>query len=216
MSAIGFSSINQSLMTNYTAQSRPSAPPDSSQIAEDLAKNLDIDGSGSLSQEELQTAVDEMDDQGGMTMSAEDLFSALDSDGDGSVTQSEFATTLQTLAESRDLAQGMGGPGGPGMGGMPPPPPPPASDASSSDSDTTSSQSSAADTNGDGEVSLDELVAYYTESSEDAASDSDASDATVTASTNNALGAMVQKLMQSYGQVAQSSLDATSSTSVSA
>lgn len=214
----------------YGMQSRGSvgAPPDPAALASNLLSNLDGDGNGSLSQSELQSAIDGMSSSdSGTRTSADGLFSAMDSDGDGSVTETEIQTTLQTLAESQNFAQGMGGPGGPGgpgaMGGMPPPPPPSSSD---SDSDTSSSAISAADTNGDGTVSVDELVAYYQSQSASDSGDESASTSTdTTSSTTSTTGSdptlttevrqMMMQLARTYGDPAQTDQGSTSTLSLS-
>jgi hypothetical protein len=127
----------------------------------------------------------------------------LDSDGNGEVSESELSSTLQTIKDSIELAQGMGGPGGPppgagAMGGMPPPS---ASDAEGDSAGST--QSAAADTNGDGIVSQAELLTYY--QSITAASSGSADSASATAavtSGNTSQGSLSPSTMRTIMELA--------------
>ncbi|WP_027478055.1 EF-hand domain-containing protein [Curvibacter gracilis] len=85
------------------------------QAGDDLFSQLDTNGDSSVSQDELQSLLDQMaSDQGNSSsaLSASDVISQLDTNGDGSLSASE-------LDAARPQGQD-----GPPQGGMPPPPPP--------------------------------------------------------------------------------------------
>jgi Ca2+-binding EF-hand superfamily protein len=85
------------------------------QAGDDLFSQLDTNGDSSVSQDELQSLLDQMAaDQGNSSsaLSASDVISQLDTNGDGSLSASEL-----------DAARPQGQEGPP-QGGMPPPPPP--------------------------------------------------------------------------------------------
>ena len=134
--------------------------------AERAFAKLDADGSGSLDADELQSMLDARkagaasaasstdSSTGSAALTGADLLKKLDTDGDGKVSEAEFAV------------------GRPQHGGPPPGPPPTgvgaplaaaaASSGSSTSSDSSSSASStadAADTLGDGKVSVQERAA---------------------------------------------------------
>ena len=85
------------------------------QAGDDLFSQLDTNGDSSVSQDELQSLLDQMAaDQGNSSsaLNASDVISQLDTNGDGSLSASEL-----------DAARPQGQEGPP-QGGMPPPPPP--------------------------------------------------------------------------------------------
>lgn len=85
------------------------------QAGDDLFSQLDTNGDSSVSQDELQTLLDQMaadQGNGSSALSASDVISQLDTDGDGSLSASE-------LDAARPQGQD-----GPPPGGMPHPPPP--------------------------------------------------------------------------------------------
>lgn len=85
------------------------------QAGDDLFSQLDTHGDSSVSQDELQSLLDQMaSDQGNSSsaLSASDVIIQLDTNGDGSLSASE-------LDAARPQGQD-----GPPQGGMPPPPPP--------------------------------------------------------------------------------------------
>jgi Ca2+-binding EF-hand superfamily protein len=143
-------------------------------------------------------------------------FETADANSDGNVTfqeamaleqSSDNASTTTSETGATTAAQGMGGPGGPGgPGGMGGPPP------AAADSETDSSQIiAAADTNEDGTVSLEELIAYNQSSQTSSTTTTDAtSSATATASTDSTTSSAsvmrtVMRLMQTYGSTDQTS-----------
>lgn len=93
------------------------------------------------------------------------VFKSVDSDEDGAITADEFKTAMDTLREQRksqpDAANGMGRPSGPPPGGMRGAggPPPSAEEEAEEVFDDL-------DTNKDGTVSIEELMASLVEESE--------------------------------------------------
>jgi hypothetical protein len=83
--------------------------PDPAQMSQDLFKKIDSDGSGGISADELQTALDALSSSG--STSAKDVLAKIDANGDGSVGADEFSQALQS---------GMPPPPPGGMGGPPP------------------------------------------------------------------------------------------------
>lgn len=112
------------------------------QAGDDLFSQLDTNSDNSVSQDELQSLLDQMDsDQGNgsSALSASDVISQLDTNGDGILSASEL-----------DAARPQGQDGPPQGSGMPPPPPPTDSSLNSSSlvtgaNNTTSSASSSED-----------------------------------------------------------------------
>lgn len=112
--------------------SSSSASTATGQAGDDLFSQLDTNSDNSVSQDELQSLLDQMaSDQGtsSSALSASDVISQLDANGDGSLSASEF-----------DAARPQGRDGPPQAGGMPPPPPPTDSLNSSSTAGTSSSE----------------------------------------------------------------------------
>lgn len=88
----------------------PGPPPDAGKLTEELFKSVDADEDGSISEDELTTALSENDQT--KSVDAKELFKLLDADGDGSVTQSELETALQKMFEERHAADSQGQCGG--------------------------------------------------------------------------------------------------------
>ena len=164
--------------------------------------------------------------------SAKQIFTQLDGDGDGKVTQDEMATSISKLAESLDNQFNQSRV----QGGMPPPPPPPPSggndesltkdELSSKLSETSSSDSAqsalmtkvfenfeAADTNQDGEVSLQEAMAYDQANPSSTSTSTDTSTTSVASSdkTDAQVFRQIMELLHSYGNAEQSGQNALSS-----
>lgn len=110
-------------------------------MADQLFTDTDADGDGYISASELSSAISAKNEATGGTVDATELFSALDADGDGKISQDEHSAGLASMQQN---APGMGGMGGMGGG-----------QAAGSDEDDYD----AADTNEDGVVSTEELLA---------------------------------------------------------
>lgn len=83
----------------------PGPPPDAGKLTEELFKSVDSDEDGSISEEELTTALSQNDQTSGLD--AKELFKLLDSDEDGSVTESELKSALEQMFEAK-RAEGSG------------------------------------------------------------------------------------------------------------
>jgi hypothetical protein len=134
------------------------------QMLQKMYSDMDTDGNSAVSKDEFVTSLEShKPESSGSTdsdmPSAEDIFDEADTDGDGSLTESEFTTYSAKMAPK-------GGPGGaPPMGG-----PRGAGGAQSSsavsateeedDEDDDSSATDPADANGDGQVTVQEQLAY--------------------------------------------------------
>jgi|GEM_PF-422939 len=119
------------------------------QADDKLFSQLDTNGDSSVSQDELQSLLDQMaSDQGNTSsaLSASEVISQLDSNGDGGLSASEF-----------DAARPQGQ-DGPSQGGMPPPPP--LTDSSLNSSSLVTGASSTDSTSSAG-TSEDPLQALY-------------------------------------------------------
>ena len=128
-----------------------------------MFKEADADGNGSISKDEfaawqdkIQARMSEMAGAGQMP-SADDIFSEADSDGDGSLSKTEFSA-LGKNGPPPGPPPGGGGVGGAGDSGSTLQT---LLDALSQNSESSGATSSSdpLDTNGDGKVSLEELIA---------------------------------------------------------
>lgn len=151
-----------------------------------------------------------------------DNFDAADTDSDGKVNREEamaFDKASKTDASSSDASTAVDGSAGVKHAhGAPPPPPPSAAGDSGSSSDSSADSASkvfaAADTNQDGKVSIQELLAsLQTDSS--AGSDSGTASAKTEDSTASVMK-MVMQLMQAYGGFGQDAAQSGSGISVAA
>lgn len=129
------------------------------QAGDDLFSQLDTNGDSSVSQDELQTLLDQMaadQGNGSSALSASDVISQLDTDGDGSLSASE-------LDAARPQGQD-----GPPHGGMPPPPPPSDSSLGSSGGtngteDSLQALFSAIDSDQSGDISSSEAQTFLSQ-----------------------------------------------------
>ena len=149
-----------------------------------------------------------------------DNFDAADTDSDGKVNREEamaFDKASKTDSASSDASTAVeGGAAVKHAHGAPPPPPPSAASDSSADSSSSSADQvfAAADTNQDGKVSIQELLAsLQTDSSTDSSSGS--SSAKTDDSTASVMK-MVMQLMQAYGGFGQDAAQSGSGISVAA
>jgi Ca2+-binding EF-hand superfamily protein len=142
------------MITSISHRSQPSSA--------DFFSRIDADADGQLTADELKTdfesrirkAADSTTGTSANTPPTPDFAQMVtdgDTDGDGTLSEVEFTTAMQARHAT---------------GSMPPPPPPPEQEADSASESDTASQSIAdavasLDTNGDGKLSADELLAAY-------------------------------------------------------
>lgn len=168
--------------------------PDPSKMVDNLFSKLDTKGQGYIEKSDLQGAFDQASSK---TPSVDDIFKALDGDGDGKVTKQEMSDSVQKLADQlvgQLQNMRMGGMGG--MGGMS------KSDVSGMTESATGSAAQkltdlaenfdAADTNQDGNVSAQELMAYR------ASNETNSSSSDVQSSEARVM-ARIMDLMATYG-----------------
>jgi Ca2+-binding EF-hand superfamily protein len=195
--------------------------------ANSLFAKLDTQNQGYIDKTGLESAFSKIPDRSDSSASVDDIFTRLDSNNDSRVTKDEMATYFKTSFDqiksqtNLNRMHGCGGGGPSGPGGMPPPPQQNANDTGFTKNELTgqleeicSSDTKraaliskiienfdAADSNGDGKVSLQEAMAY------DKANQTDTSAATapskaVSAADNQSSEAtimmQIMKLMQAY------------------
>lgn len=185
-----------------------------SQMSSLLFSKLDTKTQGYIEKSDLASAFSQISNsgRGQSSASVDDVFSALDSDSDGKVTKDEFSTVLSQLQEQLNSQRSQNAMSGQGANGMPPPPPPGGEGPSLTEEELTSALAAAdssdtrrtalmskvlenfeaADTDGDGNVSFQEAMAY--DQSSQAASGSESA---ATASANSSSEAQVlMKILQ--------------------
>ncbi|MCE5271737.1 hypothetical protein LLH00_10690 [bacterium] len=138
LAALSAGMQNSQAMAGPGMMAGPPPPPDSGQISAQMISSLDTDGDGSLSQTELGDLAEQL--------------APADTDSDGLISGDELASAIEAQMQSlsgEEEASGMQQAGPP-----PPPPPPPAQMDATSMSDQLISQ---LDTDGDDALSLDEL-----------------------------------------------------------
>jgi len=126
-------------------------------------------------------------------------FDKADTDGNGKVSRQEAMAYDQ--ANQTSSASSTSGTTATAETKAPPPPPPPSSSSSDNSSSTTYA---AADTNKDGTVSLEELIAYQS------------ANETATSSDSSSVMKLMMQLLQAYGVLGQESSQTTASNSISA
>ena len=131
---------------------------------ESMFKSADTDGDGAVSKDEFLSAAQKMQSEKPAPAdapSAEDVFKKIDADGNGFMSKGEFSAMLNSRPGSgRPAGAPVGGrPAGGGHSGSGPNAPAQAASASNSTSASASPSADPADTNGDGVVSLTELIA---------------------------------------------------------
>jgi len=144
VNGIGSCNSYMSYMQIQTARSRPDPAG--------MFNKVDGDGSGGISQSELETFAQNISNKTGNSIDTADAVSTYDTDGNGELNEDELKFFMEA------------------SGVKPPPPPPPPSGGagmmggvdSDDESSTASADSviSAYDTNGDGVLSSDELQGY--------------------------------------------------------
>ncbi|MEG6552095.1 EF-hand domain-containing protein [Desulfocurvibacter africanus] len=80
----------------------PPPPPEQSQTDDELFSETDANGDGVIDADELASALESRQAEGGNGPSADELFAALDADGDGSITQQEHSDGLQAMRTQRE------------------------------------------------------------------------------------------------------------------
>lgn len=148
-------SSNYSSYASYSNSSAASAQqmqkPNFEELANEIMSSLDSDGNGSINLDEFSSALESSSSSS--TSSLSDIFSSIDTDGNGAMSSEEFMTALEASKPQHEAK---------GMGSMPPPPP----QSSEQESSDTNSYSSL-DTNQDGTISLEELLATLNEKSQE-------------------------------------------------
>ncbi|KQY27506.1 calcium-binding protein [Caulobacter sp. Root1455] len=192
----GWSSSGQGFSADTLASLLSTQQTDQSDRAASMFADADADGDGTVTSDELATAMaahaptDLPADAPGAADMASDMLAKGDADGDGALSLSEFQA----------MKPPQGGMGGPHGAGGPPPGPPP-SDSADAGGSSTSASTDAADLNGDGVVTADELAQTLTSAVDQLGSDvsTDAAD-------------LMRKLLS---QLAAGLADATASTTSS-
>lgn len=223
--------------------------PDPSQLASDLFSKIDSSGKGYIDKTDLQNALNGLSSSSSSTSSdsgtasVDDIFSSLDSNGDGKVTEQEMSSSLSKIADELE-AQANSSRMNQARGDMPPPPPDGAdsagltkdqltqmaSDVQSSDSNLSSDLTqlvqnfSAADSNGDGKISMQEAMAYKQKTEAASAGATTTSDGTTSASTTSSTDTQrdaailhrVMQLLASYRSTESASTTTASTVTTSA
>lgn len=154
------------VQSRSSAGSASSATTATGQAGDDLFSQLDTNGDSSVSQDELQSLLDQMaSDQGNSSsaLNAADVISQLDTNGDGSLSASELDAARPKGQED------------PPPGDMPPPPPP-LTDSSLNSSNLVTSTSSTDSTSTSG-TSEDPLQALFNAIDSDQSGDISSSEA---------------------------------------
>lgn len=197
------SSIGSNAMMMYGSRSSTKA----NALAEELFAKIDSNNQGYIEKSDLQSAISSVNSNDSSNVDA--LFSELDSDGDGKVTQDEFTNVLSQLNQQFDQMRM--------QGAMPPPPQGQDSgftkdeltaqldEIGSSDSKRSSLISNivnnfdAADSNGDGKVTLQEAMSFDQSSNSTTSSTSSTDNGTTSSSSDDSkLMLQIMHLMQAY------------------
>jgi Ca2+-binding EF-hand superfamily protein len=188
--------------------------PDPAQRANDLFSKLDTSGQGYLTKSDLQSALDKVSSSSSSsstTSSVDEMFKQFDTNSDGKITKQEFSDTLKKVADQLDqqfqnmrMSGGMSGISGGDDGGLTKDQlTTAASEVKSTDSAASSALTNlaknfdAADTNQDGKISLQELVAYEQKTSSTSSSSAEASSASSNTDSEKVM-MQIMKLMQAY------------------
>lgn len=201
MSISSINSGSSSIMSGMKGMQRP----DPSKMADQLFSKLDTKGQGYIEKGDLQAALDKVSKADGSNStsnspSVDEMFTKMDSDGNGKVTKEEMSATFEKMASQMDgpfprmrLQEGQSK----GQGNMPPPPPSGEDQgtqkANSADNSNSSQSSDPADTNGDGEVSAQEALAYTEKQI------SSGTDTSSTSSVDTQFMKQMMQLIHAYG-----------------
>lgn len=206
-----YSSYGSSSVTSSSQRGKPNFE----EMANELIKSMDSDGSGSIDKAEFSAAAQASGSDSSSTL--ESVFATLDSDSDGSMSSQELMDALENMKPPQDgnkTHEGMPPP----SAGMPPPPPP--SDEEGSSEDSTSSDIFAAlDVNEDGVISADEFNALFTKESSsksESSSDSTASTEQTTKDKFESIRDDILKKVLSYYSNSISTTNSDSSLNLSA
>jgi Ca2+-binding EF-hand superfamily protein len=172
--------------------------------ASSLFSKIDTRNQGYIEKSDLQAAfakIDKTGNAGAESTDVDAVFKELDGDSDGKVTKDEMSSALEKLAGelNAQFDQSRVRGGMKSGGGMPPPPPGGAGPAQGSGNGSVSeaagtdaSYIAAADTNGDGTVSAEELAAY--QASGETSSATSAASGSGQESTTPAFGSMPPRI----------------------
>jgi len=177
--------------SSYTSTSTTSSAS-SKKFQEQLLAKLDTDGDGSISKDEMSTAVSSSDSKDGIMVSLSKAFSDLDSNDDDSLDADELAAMAPppppSMQPDTDVAESLLGSLDSDEDGAISSDELTAGLTSAGSSADSSQVFDALDTNEDGSVSLDELTAAVDASSDDSSNDAAA----------QALSKMVAALSERY------------------
>lgn len=81
----------------------PPPPPEQTRMDDELFDQTDANGDGVIDADELASALESEQAQGGQGPDADELFAVLDADGDGSITRQEHNDGLQAMRRQQDL-----------------------------------------------------------------------------------------------------------------
>lgn len=160
------------------AQGNAIAPPSGAPSVEDMFASLDSDGDGSLTQSEMDAGFGKKSGPSQSLLSGDmltqllsqlsdeetqSIFESADADGDGSLNEDEFGAAVKSIVTA---ALGEAPAGGPPAGG----PPPGGGGGGGAEAASPTQVYDALDTNQDGTVSLDELLAANDDEEDSSAS----------------------------------------------
>lgn len=155
-------SSNYSSYASYGSSATQMAKPNFEEMAKELLNSIDSDASGSVDLTEFTTAMQSSSSSSDSTLS--EIFSKIDSNSDGAMSSEELMAALEASKPQKPEGNGEM------MGSMPPPPP--SSSEESSQQSSISDVFSALDTNKDGTISQDELLALLGDEASDTSSSS--------------------------------------------
>lgn len=207
---------NYSSYSAYGASTSSRPKPNFEEMAQQLLDAMDTDGNGTIDEAEFTTAAESSASDSGSSLDATsitNIFNTLDSNSDGSMSTEELVSALQNM-KPPEPPQGQEGNMPPPPGGMPPPPPPSEGSDDSSQGLSLEEIFSSLDTNQDGTISSDELMALFGDTTEPS---SDSSSTTQTESQASKISAdWLQKVLSYYGSSSSTSSNSSSLLNLSA